>query len=178
MENMTIKQVADALGVSKTFVRKYMDDDFRSKYTETTANGVITITPEGCKLLAETIGNRQEQPETSGNEFPKTTANSESITIPKVVWDALQDQLKAKDQQISDITKLLDQAQQLQAGTLQRALPGGPAEDTSEPVEAFQDDGVLNPIEDTSDAQEDVWEAVKGLSFGERVKLLFGRKGK
>lgn len=169
---MTIKQLADALGVSKTFVRKHMSEEFRCNYTETTANGVITITPEGCKLLSETIGNRKE---TTENQDAETTANSESITLPKVVWEALQDQLKAKDLQIAEITKALEREQHLQAGTLQRALPGAAPEASDEPLEAFQGEEEPMVGSGASEGQSGLQEAVKGLSFREKWKLLFGK---
>lgn len=119
-ENKTIKQIADEIGVSKTAVRNYMDDDFRAKYTAKDDKGVITITPEGCKVLSENIGK-------SNDNTAKQFSETELITIPASVLKTLQDQLASKDQQIADLTKLLDQEQQLHAGTLQQNLPEGKA---------------------------------------------------
>ena len=114
----TIKQLADELGVSKTAVRNYMDADFREKYTEKDSKGVITITPDGCKVLSEIIGKQTENP-------AKNSPETEMCTIPASLLKTLQDQLAAKDQQIAELTKLLDQEQQLHAGTLQQSLPEG-----------------------------------------------------
>ena len=120
----TIKQLADELGVSKTAIRNYMDDDFRAKYTEKDSKGVITISADGCKLLSENIG---KQTENSAKEFSKT----ELLTIPKFIYDDLLEQLAKKDRQISDLTEAVkSQAQSINAdrynelaGTLRHQLP-------------------------------------------------------
>ena len=126
----TIKQLADALGVSKTAIRNYMDDDFRAKYTEKDSKGVITITPDGCKVLSENIG---KQTENTAKSNPET----ELLTIPRSVWQLMEDQirekdeqLRVKDQQIADLTAAVkSQAQSINAdrhnelaGTLQPML--------------------------------------------------------
>jgi hypothetical protein len=55
----TIKQIADALGISKTAIRKRMTDEFKREHTKTTPAGVILVTPAGASLLsswfAETV---------------------------------------------------------------------------------------------------------------------------
>lgn len=132
-ENKSIKQIADELGVSKTWVRNYMDDDFRAKYTAKDDKGVITISPDGCKVLSENIGKQVENP---GKNDPET----ELLAIPRSVWQLMEDQirekdeqLKAKDQQIADLTAAIKaQAQSINAdrhnelaGTLQHNLPAG-----------------------------------------------------
>lgn len=140
--NKTIKELADALGVSKTAVRKYMTEEFRCEHTETNRNGVITIDSDGCKLIAMHLGRTEKLAESTENKIPeaeKTTENPENLVIPRVVWDALQEQLKvkdlqieekdrqlaAKDQQILNLTQLADHAQKLHAGSLQQLLPDG-----------------------------------------------------
>lgn len=97
----TIKQLADALGVSKTAIRNYMDDDFRVKFTA------------------------------------KNNPETELLTIPRSVWQLMEDQirekdeqLRVKDQQIADLTAAVkSQAQSINAdrhtalaGTLQPML--------------------------------------------------------
>lgn len=188
-ENKTIKQLADVLGVSKTYVRKHMDDDFRLQHTKTTANGVITIDPEGCKLLSETIGNRTE---TTENQVAETPANTENHRL----YEMLQGELDAKNRQIEQLqaelakerehsreqadklAQLADQAQQLHAGDIRRSLPAASAEGDSEPVEAFEAEEVQKPAQDPSDAQDGLQEAVSGLKFRERVRLLLFPKRK
>lgn len=154
----TIKQLADALGVSKTAIRKYMTDEFRNKHTETTENGTIKITPDGCKLIAETIGNNRKL-------IAETTENAVStdvLTIPREVWEALQSQIttqtetiEAQRKQINDYSERLREAnaaltqtadalqaaQALHAGTLQKQLESANTEDepteTAEPKKGF-----------------------------------------
>lgn len=126
----TIKQLADALGVSKTAIRNYMDDDFRVKFTAKDDKGVITITPDGCKLISENIG---KQAENTAKNNPET----ELLTIPRSVWQLMEEQirekdeqLRVKDQQIADLTAAVkSQAQSINAdrhtalaGTLQPML--------------------------------------------------------
>ena len=133
MAGKTIKQLADELGVSKTWIRSYMDDDFRAKYTAKDDKGVITITPEGCKLLSENISKPTENTEKS---LPET----ELLTIPRSVLQLMEDQLRekdeqlrVKDQQIADLTATVkSQAQSISfdrgnelAGTLKPMLEDG-----------------------------------------------------
>ena len=76
--NRTIKELADALGVSKTAVRKYMTPEFRSEHVKTTENGVITIDSDGCKLVAMHLQRTEKLTEITANQFPETpetTAN-------------------------------------------------------------------------------------------------------
>ena len=135
-----IKQVADELGVSKTAIRNYMDDEFRAKYTAKDDKGVITITPDGCKLLSENIGKQSENTE-------KNNPETGNITIPLSAWQLMEAQLRekdeqlkakdrqldAKDQQIADLTAAVkEQAQSINvdrhntlAGTLQPMLSDG-----------------------------------------------------
>ena len=90
---MTIKQIADELGVSKTAVRNYMNEEFRAKYTEKDCKGVIIVSPEGCKLIAESLGKTENE--------RKESAETELFTIPRSVWEAMQDQLRVKDEQLA-----------------------------------------------------------------------------
>lgn len=114
--NKTIKQLADELGVSKTAIRNYMTEDFRAKHTEKDDKGVITITAVGCKVISE---NLHKEAETTEKKFPE----SETLTIPVSVWQLMEtqirekdEQLKAKDQQIADLTATVKaQAQSINA---------------------------------------------------------------
>lgn len=120
----TIKQLADELGVSKTAVRNYMDEDFRAKYTEKDRKGVITINEDGCKVIAETYGKQCKEAQNNANRFAESTANTENITIPMAVWTMMEEQLKKKDEQIESLSAALENttaslkaAQALHAGT-------------------------------------------------------------
>lgn len=128
MDGKTIKQMADALGVSKTAIRNYMDAEFRANYTAKDDKGVITITPDGCKLLSENIGKPSEN-------TANASAETELITIPRSILQVLEDQirekdeqLRVKDQQIADLTAAVkSQAQSINADRhselAQRMLP-------------------------------------------------------
>lgn len=142
----TIKQLADTLGVSKTAIRKHMTEEFRQKHTETVGNGIIKISPEGCKLIAEIIGNNRKL-------IAETTENAVStdvVTIPREVWEALQSQIttqtetiEAQRKQINDYSdrlretnaaltqtaEALQAAQALHAGTIQKQLNAASEED-------------------------------------------------
>lgn len=177
----TIKQLADDLGVSKTAVRNYMDADFRAKYTTKDEKEVITITPEGCEVIAQIFEKKVES-------TPETSAETAILTIPRSVLTALEEQLRkkdeqieAKDRQIADLTATIkSQAQSINAdrhnelaGTMQHFLPGTASDAQIEPVEAFQGEDGLNPAQSPSAPQNGLQEAVKGLKFREKVKLLF-----
>lgn len=102
----TIKEIADELGVSKTTIRNKMTADFRKKWVQTlTAKGVQTlvITEEGVNALKTML---------SGEKY---TANlgtnlTENQFAPNEDFRA---ELKAKNEQIEKLQKLLDQSQQL-----------------------------------------------------------------
>ena len=119
---MTIKALADALGVSKTAIRNYMDDDFRAKYTAKDDKGVITISHDGCKVLSENIGKQVENP-------GKNDLETEMLTIPRSVFTMMERQIEqlqaelAKErehsrEQSDKFAQLADQAQRLHSGTL------------------------------------------------------------
>ena len=140
----TIKQLADALGVSKTAIRKYMTPEFRTAHTQTATGNIIEIDEEGCKLLAETIKKPQE---TSGNRLPQTPENpglQEEIAFLRRQLEAKDRQLEEKDKQLDaradEVAKLtaalenttasLKAAQALHAGTMKKQmLPDGKVAD-------------------------------------------------
>lgn len=98
----TIKEIADELGVSKTAIRNKMTDEFRKKWVKTlTANGVQTlvITEEGVNTLKSIFR--------GGNHTANFTENQFAPN------EDLKAELKAKNEQIESLQKLLDQSQQL-----------------------------------------------------------------
>lgn len=132
MQNKTIKQLADELHVSKTAIRKYMTEDFRAKHIEIDRDKVITISPDGCKLIAEIIENNRKPIV----ETPENAVSADVLNIPREVWEAIHDQLESQKKQIEDYSERLKEttaalkeaqetagrAQALHAGTLQRQL--------------------------------------------------------
>ena len=152
--NRTIKELADALGVSKTAVRKYMGEEFRHVYTETDGNGVITIDSVGCKLIAEYMGKSEKLSETTENKFSETPESSENP-----LYAILREELAAKNKQIdekdrlieqlrkdladerqhshglaAELAKLAVQAQRLHAGSIKKQLGAGEPESQQDEV--------------------------------------------
>ena len=125
----TIKQLADLLEVSKTAVRNYMTEEFRTKYTVKDCKGTLLVSEDGCKLLATNMGRIDKLPQQTANKFAETEESGENITIPRSVLTLLQAQLEEKDRQIADLTatvrsqaESLRAEQALHAGTLQKQL--------------------------------------------------------
>lgn len=134
--SMTIRELADLLGVSKTAIRNYLTEEFRAKYTETDRNGVIDISPDGCKVVADSMGRTDKLLHTSETEIPETEETSEYITIPRSVLSLLESLLQEKDSQIADLTETIktmshsvQSAQALHAGTIQAQLGSAHGED-------------------------------------------------
>ncbi len=135
----TIKQLADELGVSKTAIRKRFTPEFRENYIETTENGVILITENGCKQIAETLqSNANSIPQTDENR--DSTSNNEIIFFLQKQLEEKDRQLKEKDKQIESLTTALlneqqsaQQAHALHAGTIQHQLTGGAEQEEPEP---------------------------------------------
>ncbi|MDM8332531.1 DUF536 domain-containing protein [Limosilactobacillus pontis] len=119
----TIKDLADELGVTKPGIRKLLTDSFRKQYTETTGNKIL-INNAGARIirkhfenskpkteqkpLSETKNGYQKQPETVSNSPENTVISAKDETIK-----LLKEQLKAKDDQLANMQKLMDQNQQL-----------------------------------------------------------------
>ena len=98
----TIKEIADELGVSKNTIRNKMTADFRKKWVQTlTANGVQTlvITEEGVNALKSIFRGENYTANFTENQFAPN--------------EDLKAELKAKNEQIESLQKLLDQSQQL-----------------------------------------------------------------
>lgn len=114
---LTIKELADELAVSKTAIRKHMDDKFRSTYTIKKGNKIL-IKDEGIELLK---GQFKNQGATNTRKAEMETANE---TVAKdnrdqshLLAEQLEDQRKQieeKDKQIAELHQLLDQSQRLQ----------------------------------------------------------------
>ena len=142
---MTIKQLADELGLSKTAIRKKMTEEFRASYVTNDATGTMQISEEGCKLLREQFRKPAETiPETAENsrkQLPETPQTEVFALI-----EMLQNELKIKNDQITELnarlaettaaltetTKSLQAAQALHAGTIQQQLLEESTENSSQ----------------------------------------------
>ena len=123
----TIKQLADELGVTKPGVRKLMTANFRKQYTETVGNRIL-INVTGAKVIrkhfrnhsgnvfpetkTETNGNKQKQTETVSDNGKNAVVSAQEETIK-----LLKEELKAKNDQLANMQKLMDQNQQLLLNT-------------------------------------------------------------
>lgn len=138
----TIKELADSLGVSKTAIRKRFTGDFKAQYVETTDEGSLLISDEGCELIARSMRKHQQ---TATNQDTETAATENSAVIIELMR-----QLSVKDKQIEELTELLKSsqtqiqaltdaltaAQALHAGTIQNALTEHSRADESIPEDA------------------------------------------
>lgn len=123
----TIKQLADELGVTKPGVRKLMTANFRKQYTETVGNRIL-INSAGAKVIrkhfrnkgdnvfpetkTETNSNKQKQTETVSDGAKNAVVSAQEETIK-----LLKEELKAKNDQLANMQKLMDQNQQLLLNT-------------------------------------------------------------
>lgn len=113
----TIKQLSDELGVTKPGIRKLMNSSFRKRYTTVTGNRIL-INEAGAKVIRDHFGNHktetkdssQKQTVSSNDDNKVLKAKNETIALLKA-------QLKAKDDQIANMQKLMDQNQQLLLNT-------------------------------------------------------------
>ncbi|MFD1125189.1 replication protein B [Lentilactobacillus raoultii] len=115
--SLTIKELADELAVSKTAIRKHMDDEFRSTYTIKQGNKIL-IKDKGVDVLKEQFKNSESSTENSTEN--KATASADSSNgkdTTALLAETLEDQRKQieeKDKQIRELHQLLDQSQRLQ----------------------------------------------------------------
>lgn len=119
----TIKELADELGVTKPGIRKLLTTNFREQYTETSGNRIL-ISSAGAKVIrkhfensesktdqkqfSETKNGSQKQTETLSDDLQNAVISAKDETIK-----LLKEQLQAKDAQLANMQKLMDQNQQL-----------------------------------------------------------------
>ena len=117
---MTIKELADELGVSKDKI-KYRVGKLPSNYL-VKKNGVTYLKSEGIKAIREqVVGNSLGN--SLGNfleDYPPFTHYDKMIELLEKELDVLRKQLEEKDKQLDQLHKSLDQSQQLQAMAEQR----------------------------------------------------------
>ena len=177
-ELMTIKAFASASGRSQQAIYKQINTRLAAYSHESDGQKFIER-----RALFEVfhIGEEVEQCNFNSTK-PQKAAADKALTLLEKTIHMLEEQLKAKDQEIAKLTETIqtqaqnvNRAQALHAGTMQQFLPEGQAEAADEPVEAFEEEEVQKPAEESSEASEAILEAVKDLSFKEKWKLLFGK---
>lgn len=110
----TIKQIADELGVSKTAVRKKIENlGLRSSLQKNGNQFAIDENQE--KLIKSAFAESEAETKT------ETNSQTETETVSALV-SMLQRELDAKNEQIAHLQKLLDQEQQLRMVTEQKLL--------------------------------------------------------
>lgn len=110
----TIKQIADELGVSKTAVRKKIENlGLRSSLQK---NGnLFVVSDEQERLIKSAFSDNKTETKT------ETCSQTETETVSALV-SMLQKELDSKNEQIAHLQKLLDQEQQLRMVTEQKIL--------------------------------------------------------
>lgn len=121
----TIRELAEAIGVSKTAIRKHMTEDFRKVHTAITTGNVIVIDDAGCEKIAESFRKPQEMSENQIAETEETKFLREEIDFLRMQLEAKDLQIAANQEQISQLTTALAHAQALHAGTMQQQLESG-----------------------------------------------------
>lgn len=110
----TIKQIADELGVSKTAVRKKIENlGLRSGLQKNGNQFAIDENQE--RLIKSAFSGSESETRT------QTDSQTETETVSALV-SMLQRELDAKNEQIAHLQKLLDQEQQLRMVTEQKLL--------------------------------------------------------
>lgn len=110
----TIKQIADELGVSKTAVRKKIEN--LGLHSSLQKNGnQFAIDEKQEKLIKSAFFESEAETKT------ETNSQTETETVSALV-SMLQRELDAKNEQIAHLQKLLDQEQQLRMVTEQKLL--------------------------------------------------------
>lgn len=103
----TIKEIADKLGVSKSAIRKLLTDDFRAKYTHKNANRIL-INSDGQTLIEQQFSKNTH----TNSAHESHTEREQNTRTDLVPISILEKQLAAKDEQISELHKLLFAEQQ------------------------------------------------------------------
>ena len=115
---MTIKELADELGVSKDKI-KYRVGKLPSNYL-VKKNGVTYLKSEGIQAIREQVG--ENSPVNSLGNYPPFTQYDKVVELLEKELDVLRSQLEEKDKQLEQAHKLIDQEQQLRMVTEQKLL--------------------------------------------------------
>lgn len=105
---MTIKELADELNVSKTTINKKIDKTFKEKYVTKNGNRFV-IDVSGQKVIKSMFKEVNANQERKHNQEPVF----DLVCVLKEHLERTEEQLKAKDNQIEALQKLLDQQQVL-----------------------------------------------------------------
>ena len=120
----TIKQIADELGVSKTAVRKKIENlGLQSSLRKNGNQFAIDKIQE--KLIKQAFSGNETETKNANQSQTENHEVSDLVSVLETSITVLKAELEAKDRQIEKLQMLLDQEQQLHALTVQqrKALP-------------------------------------------------------
>lgn len=113
---MTIKELSEEIGVSKTAIRDKMSEEFRNQYVDKMPNGQLRISKQGCEIMRDYFRKAVEDRESKKAE-PQRNEDNTTVLI-----EMLRHELNEKNKQIESLQNALIQEQQLNAVSVQRLL--------------------------------------------------------
>ena len=115
----TIKQIADELGVSKTAVRKKIENlGLQSSLRKNGKQFAIDKIQE--KLIKQAFSGNETETKNANQSQTENHEVSDLVSVLHTTISVLKAELEAKDRQIEKLQMLLDQEQQLHALTAQQ----------------------------------------------------------
>ena len=135
----TIKQIADELGVSKTAVRKKIENlGLQSSLRKNGNQFAIDEIQE--KLIKQAFSGNETETKNANQSQTKNHEVSDLVSVLQTTISVLKAELEAKDRQIEKLQMLLDQEQQLHALTVQqiKVLPEQKEPDMAEEKKWWQ----------------------------------------
>ena len=115
----TIKQIADELGVSKTAVRKKIENlGLQSSLRKNGNQFAIDEIQE--KLIKQAFSGNETETKNANQSQTENHEVSDLVSVLHTTISVLKAELEAKDRQIEKLQMLLDQEQQLHALTAQQ----------------------------------------------------------
>lgn len=115
----TIKQIADELGVSKTAVRKKIENlGLQSSLRRNGNQFAIDKIQE--KLIKQAFSGNETETKNANQSQTENHEVSDLVSVLHTTISVLKAELEAKDRQIEKLQMLLDQEQQLHALTAQQ----------------------------------------------------------
>jgi predicted ArsR family transcriptional regulator len=135
----TIKQIADELGVSKTAVRKKIENlGLQSSLRKNGNQFAIDEIQE--KLIKQAFSGNETETKNANQSQTENHEVSDLVSVLQTTISVLKAELEAKDRQIEKLQMLLDQEQQLHALTVQqiKVLPEQKEPDMAEEKKWWQ----------------------------------------
>ena len=115
----TIKQIADELGVSKTAVRKKIENlGLQSSLRKNGNQFAIDKIQE--KLIKQAFSGNETETKNANQSQTENHEVSDLVSVLHTTISVLKAELEAKDRQIEKLQMLIDQEQQLHALTAQQ----------------------------------------------------------